>query len=417
MARITKAQKAGTDWLDQIFFHELVVHQGMNSEEKGQIRRIISRVTEMAVSNYSGREAEIIKHLAYCFLEVTLTSSRDEMIKVVNTEVPTLGLSKEKIEACDRHTKNYQMAMMLAVTEKSTGFDASYALEIFELLKDEFVGYSALVRRDLVKRCFVHEFINASLKSYCWLTASKVLPVTKNGPDRIKSNFDVEFMMRLVLTAEYDMITNHLKVTLGGDSFVASVMLNKSLKFDLKETTISRLLDVQRVFKESSFKPSLHGIPIINESDSTNTARVPKFFEHWGSRRSRFRMHSGTLASWLGFLGAGMIQMQIRNSESKDQAIFNTCNNKGTITDIVKQRLLEYGLQINPDTLYRNHAIMKETTLPLLSTYCELTRNVGVVMSSLEDDILYLSLFAQIDNMPPKKGQLQVNESNTAYRL
>lgn len=128
-------------------------------------------------------------------------------------------------------------------------------------------------------------------------------------------------------------------------------------------------------------------------------------------------MHSGTLASWLGFLGAGMIQMQIRNSESKDQAIFNTCNNKGTITDIVKQRLLEYGLQINPDTLYRNHAIMKETTLPLLSTYCELTRNVGVVMSSLEDDILYLSLFAQIDNMPPKKGQLQVNESNTAYRL
>ncbi|WP_340053167.1 hypothetical protein [Pseudomonas sp. JAI120] len=41
MARITKAQKAGLDFLDQIFFNELVVHRGMNDEEQQQLETVI----------------------------------------------------------------------------------------------------------------------------------------------------------------------------------------------------------------------------------------------------------------------------------------------------------------------------------------------------------------------------------------
>lgn len=423
MARITKAQKAGLDFLDQIFFNELVVHRGMNSEEQRQLETVITRVTQMAESKYSGREAEIIKHLAYYFLEVTLINTRDEWKQAIPVEVPPLDLPKETIEAVDRYTNTVQMASMLAFTEMSTGFEASYALEIFETLKDEFVGYSALVRRDLVKRCFVCEFRDAPVASYCWLIVAGVLPVTKNGPDRINRSFNAEFITRLTLMADYEMITHHLKVTLSKNSS-ASVFLGQP-KFDLQEATIDRLLDVQKVFNESSTKSSLRGVPLINFCNLTNIAQVQNFFEQWGSRKARLRMHSGTLASWLGILGAGMVEMQLSRkyydaaqekyksgaefvevSDLKVPAIFNACNNKYTITEFVKERLSEYGLQINSDTLYRNHSMMSKTVLRLLSMYCKMTRDAGVVMAAIDDDTFYMSLFIHADKMPYQKASV-----------
>lgn len=410
MARITKAQKAGLDFLDQIFFNELVVHQGMNSEEQRQLKTVITRVTQMAESKYSGREAEIIKHLAYYFLEATLINTRDEWQQFQPVEVPPLDLPKETIEAIDRHTNTFQSAFMLAITEKSTGFNANYALEIFEKLKHEFVGYSALVRRDLVRRCFVREFKDVSVKSYCWLTVTGVLPVTKNGPDRISSSFNADFITRLTLMADYEMITHHLKVKISKHNS-ASVFLGEP-NFNLKEATIDRLLEVQKAFNEASAKPSLHAVPLINLRDLTNTALVQDFFEQWGSRKARIRMHSGTLASWLGILGAGMVQKElayqyysaaqemynkgaksVNISDLKIPAVFNAADNEKTITESVRKRLSEYGLQINSDTLYRNHSMMSKTILRLLIIYCQFTRNAGMVMPSIEDDIFYMSLF------------------------
>ncbi len=172
MARITKAQKAGLDFLDLVFFNELVVYQGMDAEERRQLEMVIQRVTQMAESRHSGRESEIIKHLAYYFLEVSLANTTEELRQAIWVEVPPPDLSKETIEAVERYMNVFQMAFMLAMTEKSTGVLASYALEIADALKGEFVSYSALVRRDLLKRCFVREFRDVSVGVYCWLTVA-----------------------------------------------------------------------------------------------------------------------------------------------------------------------------------------------------------------------------------------------------
>lgn len=408
MARITKAQKAGLDFLDQILFNELVLHRGMNIEERHQIETIVESVTQMAESKYSGHEAEIIKHLAYHFLAVTLASTHDEWKKFIAVGEVSRDIA-EKIEAVENHMRSFQMALMLAITEKSTGFKASFALEILETLKDEFIGFSALVKGDLVRRCFVFEFEDASVKSYCWLTITGVLAVTKNSPARINNNLSAEFRARLTLLADYEMIAHKMKVMFSKNS-IASAYLGQH-NFDLKETTIDRLLDVQRIFNESCAKSSLHTIPLLSLRDLKKAAQVQEFFEQWGNRQVRLRMHIGTLAGWLGVLGSGMVDMRlareydyaaqekrvngiapVETSDLKVPAIFNACDNKGTITELVKERLLEYGLQISSDALYRNHSKMSKTTLRFLHTYCEMTREAGLVNSATEDDAFYISL-------------------------
>ena len=405
------------DFLDQIFFNELVVHRGMNDEEQQQLETVIKRVTQMAESQYSGREAELIKHFAYYFLEVSLTNTMAEWMQVFPvTELPP-DLSTQTVEAVDHFTSDFQMAFMLVLAEKSTGFDASYALEIAEALKSEFAGYSALVRRDLVMRCFACEFRDVSVGIYCWLIVAGVLPVTKNCSDRISNEFNDRFITRLTLLADHEMIVHSLKVMISKDNST-SVFLGQA-KFELKEATIVRLLDIQKVFNESVAKSSLRGIPLINGRDLTSAEQVQRFFDQWGSRKARLRIHTGTLASWLSILGAGMVEMQLsreyhnaaqekyRNgsesfeiSDLKVAAIFNACDNKDTLTEVVRQRLLEYGLKINPDTLYRSHSMMRKNILRLVSMYCKMTREAGVVMSAIYDDTFYSSTFIHADKLP-----------------
>jgi hypothetical protein len=218
------------------------------------------------------------------------------------------------------------------------------------------------------------------------------------------------------LIADREMITHYLKVMLSGDNF-AAVYLNHP-KFDLKEATIDRLLNVHRVFYESSTKSSLRSIPMINLRDLTSTGQVQNFFEQWGNRKARLRMHTGTLASWLGILGAGKVEIQLSReyyfsaqekyknraesveiSELKVPAIYNACDNQFTITQIVKESLSEYGLHINPDTLYRCHSMMRKTTLRLVNMYCKMTRDAGVVTAAIYDDTFYGSVFIHADKL------------------
>ncbi|MHA6791851.1 hypothetical protein ACWA6H_29660 [Pseudomonas bijieensis] len=418
MARITKAQKAGLDFLDMVFFNELVVYRGMDAEERLQLETVIQRVTQMAENRYSGPECEIIKHLAYFFLEVSLANTTEELRQAAPVSLPPLDLSRETIEALDRHRDTVQMAFMLAMTRISTKVDAGYALEIADTLKGEFVGYSALVRRDLLKRCFVREFKEASVGVYCWLTVAGVLPVTKNSPDRICSEFDEMFITRLALLADYEMITHGLNMMISKDNSIC-VFLGKR-EFNLTETTVDRLLDIQKHFNEAVTKSSLQGIPLINIRDLSSMEQVQDFFERWGIRKVRLRMHTGTLASWLGILGAGMVELQLWGeydhaarkkypnttgtvaiAELKVPAIFNACDNQHTITEFVKERLSEYGLKINPDTLYRSHSMMNKTILRLLRLYCKLTRDAGFVMSPIYDDTFYASAFIHADKLVP----------------
>nr|BFE89568.1 hypothetical protein GCM10020185_01040 [Pseudomonas brassicacearum subsp. brassicacearum] len=151
----------------------------MNDEEQQQLETVIKRVTQMAESQYSGREAELIKHFAYYFLEVSLTNTMAEWMQVfpVTALPPICPRRRSKRLITLRVISRW--LFMLVLAEKSTGFDASYALEIAEALKSEFAGYSALVRRDLVMRCFACEFRDVSVGIYCWLIVAGVLPVTK----------------------------------------------------------------------------------------------------------------------------------------------------------------------------------------------------------------------------------------------
>lgn len=423
MARITKAHRAGLDFLDESFFNELLVHRGMDLNEQNQLDEIIKRVSHMVESKFSGREAEIIKHLAYAYLEISLASSFEEIIEALPKEEKPIKVPLDYIKQADEYKVRYLMALMLTITEKTTGVNAIYALEIFESLKDEFVHYSPIVRRNLVSRCFAYEYDEVSLNIYCWLTVTGVLPVKKNSPDRIVSNFSDEFMIRLTLLADYEMIKHNFSHSTS-KSNPASAYLNKT-ELDLDETLITQLLEMNQTFNESSFNPSLKCIPLLSIIDPANYDLVQKFFEQWGSRKFRLRMHSGTLASWLSFLGAGMVEINLvheytdaaiqklnEGAESvqfydlKVPAIFNASDNKGTVTELIENRLSKYGLRINSDTLYRSHSMMRKTELRLINLYCRMTREQGVVFPVTDDDWCYISLFINSGKMFKKSSVL-----------
>ncbi|KPC02095.1 hypothetical protein QO021_29885 (plasmid) [Pseudomonas amygdali pv. lachrymans] len=417
MPRITKAHKAGLDFLDLVFFNDLVVHVGMDTEERSQLQKVIQRVSQMVECRHSGREADVIKHLIYYILEVSLANTTEEL-SLVNPHVPRPpSLSSEQMEAVDNFWSDYQMAFMTVVTEKSTGVLANHAFEIAEVLIGEFAAYSPLVRRDLLTRCFVSEFTDASLGVYSWLIVSGVLPVTKHSPDRIRDEFSASFMTRLALLADYQMIVHAFNMMISKDEGSA-VYLRMRDHHNLSEDTVDRLLEIQRHFNEALNKKSLAGIPLICCRDLKNPLQVQEFFCEWSLRKVRFRMHTGNLGSWLSILGAGMVHRQLMGeyahaariqypnelgtvniSALKVPAVFNACDNRHTITEFVQGKLSDYGFRINPDTLYRSHSTMRKATLRLLASYCQMTRDLGVAVSAPYEDVCYVNAFIHSDKL------------------
>lgn len=416
MPRSTNSKMAGLDFLDLVFFNDLVVHLGMDAEERCQLEEIVRRVTQMVESRHVDREADVIKHLVYYFLEVSLANTTEEVSQVTPHVPRPSNLSSDLMEAVDNFWNDYQMAYMSVVTENTTGVMAHHALEIAETLIGEFAGYSPLVRRDLVTRCFVSEFTDASVGVYCWLVVSGILPVTKNSSDRITVEFTDSFITRLTLLADYQMVVHAYNMLISKIEPVGVYMGMSNLK--LTEKTVERLLDIQSHFHQAINKKSLLSIPLLSNRDLSNLERVKDFFEKWGKRKVRLRMYPKGLGGWLSILGAGMVQKQSMDEYAhaartqypnrtgevmlkvlKIPAIFNACDNRNTITEFVTIRLSGFGLRINPDTLYRSHAKLRKTTLRMLATYCEMTRGFGVAMSAPYDDTCYLSVFIHSDKL------------------
>lgn len=423
MARIKTEHRAGLDFLDQMLFHDLVVHIGMDWRERGQLQTIISRVREMVEARYTGRDVEIITHLVYYFLETSLANTIVECRQAATFKVPDPVLPEEMEQAVHENIKTYQKAWVLAVSELTTGVDGSLALQIAEKLSDEFAGHSPLVRRDLVRRCFVYEFQDASLSVYCWLVIAGVLPVTKTDRERLNLEFSERFITRLSLLADFDSLMHALCRDIAKTN-ATGVFLGQP-QFDLKERTVDRLLNIQNTFHEALNKKSLRAVPVLCMPGVLQYTHehVQDFFKKMGVRKMRLRMHNGSLASWLGVLGASLVEQVlmteyenaayeqfpngpglVNKADLKVRAIFNTLDNQGTITDSVKNTLSTLGFTINPDTLYRVHSAMSKSTLYMIDLYCKTTRDMGVVMSSLYEDPHYAGIFIHADRMAVNSG-------------
>lgn len=419
MARIKTEHRAGLDFLDQVLFHDLVVHIGMDCWERGQLETVISRVKEMVDARCTGRDVEVITHLVYYFLEISLANTFEEWRQAVPFKLPDLELPKETVAAISEYKKVYQCAWMLAVSKLSTGVDSLLALQIAEALSEEFAEYSPLVRRDLVRRCFAYEFRDSSLLVYCWLLKTGVLPVKNKKQERLSSELSEKFVTRLSLLAEFDslMHTFCLDVT---KKNIIDAFLEQKKQLNLQAKTVKRILDIESAFKSAVHDDSLRAAPLLYKRGELQNSsdQVQSFFKKLGMRKMRFRMHNGSLRSWLGVLGASLVAKIhvsghenaafeqhtngsdiVSKSDLKVPAIFSAMANEGTITDIAKNRLSIFGFTISSDTLYRTHSAMKEITLYMIRLYCNATREMGVVMPNYYDDPHYGAIFIHADRL------------------
>tara|TARA_R100000027_G_C2247406_1_gene93588 strand:- start:1315 stop:2484 length:1170 start_codon:yes stop_codon:yes gene_type:complete len=376
----------------------------MTDEERRQLQTIVERVTTMVERKYSGWTAEIIKHAAYCFLEVSMSGSQEEWEPDSLPENESLDLSRNDIKAVDQHNRNFKIASILLFIKISTGVDVDFSYQISETLKPEFMNFSDLVKKNLVNRCFVLDFKEASLKSYCLLILAGVLPVTKFRSDGVNGNFDESFVVRLSLMADHKMASHFFQVLMSKAN-IADTLLDK-LNPVLNEKAIDDLIGVRTKLYETRSKKSLRGVPLTN-GDLTTEGKAWEFFSHWEKRKSRFRIHSKSLGGWLGILGAEMVEIrrldELRNvnsvlsdrtSGAEKSAIFRAIDNRGTITDQIRHRLAQYGFSINADTLYRHYSEISKTTIPLIDAYCEALREAKFQVSTTEEEDALMSVFS-----------------------
>jgi hypothetical protein len=305
-------QQAGEDLLDQVLFHELVVHTSMTDIELKQLLDVLTSVNAMVSGNFSGTDASIVTHLSLCFLEISLADSIVNMRELVSTEdFPDIGMSDDDYLKMDKNIRMDQMWLLLAMTNRMYGIDASFALDVHATLVEKVSNYFALVRGNLVHRCFAIQFEYSSALTYCWLVSKGVLKSERKSRSTNAefSDFSPEFVIRLNLLSMFDAFKN---TSLPGFSSVDS--LHKSLsrfydnraKFEYTKMETTRLTELKSRLEAAEWNSSFIVGLSIEQLTSSDQSASQRFFTNLYPYSHRYRMHSGTLASWPNLIAAAI---------------------------------------------------------------------------------------------------------------
>ncbi len=334
MPRVNKMQHSGEDLLDQILFHELVVRTSMTDLELEQLADVIRRVDKMVGEKFSGTEAEIVTHLSYCFLDICLA---DPIIKfresgIAAEFVPKLGLSDEESLKAEKSIALMHVAVLLAITETVFGIDASFAVEVRDALVDKFAAYSPLVRGNLAQRCFAFECPFSSALTYCWLVNKGVFQSKKHVSSEIFSDFHPDFSIRLHLLAVHEALKNSTVLgisTLQSQIASLSVLRSNREKFEIKE--FDKLTDVKYGLEKAEGNKSVLLGLTIDQLTSPDHSAIQQFFTMLAAYSHRYRMNSGTLASWPGLIATAHM-WTLRESYINPSNVFNAYNPQYILT-------------------------------------------------------------------------------------
>ena len=175
---------------------------------------------------------------------------------------------------------------------------------------------------------------------------------------------------------------------------IAGVALDNNVA-PLSSDTISTLLEQKYRFEERNRLPSLRNkIHVFKVGQEGDFDYAKTFFATVGQVCTRYRIWNGTLASWLGALGAAMVEIYSRSMHRPGKPIYDDLNNAGSITDDVATLLNERGFTIKDRTLYQRHHEFSEKVFRQIRTYHLLLKKYGVAFSAHHDDMMFYSLIS-----------------------
>ena len=431
MARITPQKRAALDTLDRLFFNQTLFLLLLEEEKTGPgdakreaelvaLVSIVKRVgEEVARIGARGVEAEALKHLVFCLLEVTFSESlvlatqdgRPRTFTLTNSEGRPLSELAEKMDPkaaarLHEYQQNFFAATAAAMGEVAHGTKREDAMKIAMALRTEFQDVPTIVRYRLVDRAFAAEFLDAPVKFLCWMFEIDVLNSSKFVASDVKRSISDELKARIGLLCEFSLLRNTMarhfnQGTLRRDSINR---LQDSVWDRISETANLQMDDENAFYVRLDHQKSLRLSSVVFDlSRMGDGDYLHQFLEKVANLQQRSRFWTGGQHSWCGVIGAGMIwaYRTLVDSEKKITQNGNDYTRSGTssakketVAEDMCRVLREHGFTHTPGSLYetlKNYYLKEPDGLyPRAQLYHRLQQQFDVVFPAYINDIFYL---------------------------
>lgn len=389
MGRISSTSVAGLDLIDNLFFNQILVHCFFTAELSWLVELRNEIESELTHKGLEGLQKQLVKHCVLCLLEVELSESLLLSREAFPDRVPPLpaDLPLEKYEAVNEYSRQFFQGIVLAALQKAHECDTDSAMEIMCKLVDKYRKAPATFRYRLVDRMFALEFVAAPIDCFVWLFKMNLLKSTKHHPERLVARYGHEFIQRLALLCEFDMLRGYSRRARNHD-FKISVDDVSKLR-ELPEETLDLLNERFRKDTKVNNTTNLkHSFPIINIDELEKQSSVEQFFVKFNDYSLRVRAYRSKLGGWLGMISAGAVEVLIRLNDEK-QTIFSPDFNEGTLTNHIRNTMKSRGFTISERVIYEQHRNFKETIFRHIQLYYQTQLAVNVAIPSDLSDMVY----------------------------
>lgn len=401
MGRISASHAAGLDLIDKLFFNQILV-LCLFTEELVWLKDLDADLDrELTHKGITGVQRQVVKHGVLCMMEAELSESLFLLSEVFPNKLPALpdNMTMQQSEELERFDQNFFQATVLAMLSKVHQCDEQVVIKIANALLGKHEKAPATVRYRLVERMFAFEFMFAPIDCFTWLAKMGVLDSNKHPGVALEARYSPEFLQRLALLCELDMQRDYTRRAGRTDGRVSSGLAGR-IKY-LSEETIKLLHAKESKDMLVNSLPNLkNSLPIVSLAELENPASIQRFFSQLSKYAMRFRVFKGSLASWIGMLCGGYVEVLHRHDQKR--LIFAEDFNKGSLTQNISDGMSARGFGITTRTIYERHRDFKETVLEIVTTYYHMQFSMSVAIPPCMDDLTYHGLIPQFDQLKPK---------------
>lgn len=401
MGRTSASKTAGLDLVDKLFFNQILVHCFFTEELCWLFDLKKDLKHELEKRGISGLAQQIASHGVLCMMEVELSESLLLLNEVYPNRLPPLpqDISLEQFESVETYHKHFFQAMILVVLSKAHQTNSDLVFDVTNALLPKYKDAPATVRYRLVERMFSFEFVVAPFDCFVWLSMMGVLNSEKHAGQTLTAKCDTNFLPRLALLCEYDMLRDYCQRN-GRKPVPTNIEAIGKIR-KLSPQTVQLLIDQVKKVMEVHHMPDLkHSFPTAQLNKLQDPASVRDFFRRLNSYAVRFRAFQGSLASWVGMLGGGCVEVLNRIGEEKTP-IFVAESNGNTLTERIRKGLSTRGIEITARAIYDRHRDFKESTLRIVEHYYNMQLAANIALPPEMGDLIYDSMAPHFELCKP----------------
>jgi hypothetical protein len=416
MSRISASHIAGLDLVDKLFFNQILV-RCLFTEEIGWLKDLDADLNrELTHKGITGVQRQVVRHGVLSRMEAGLSEPLSLLYEVFPDKLPALrpeNVTVDQYEQIQRHTLDYFQTMVLVVLEKCHQCDMQMVIEITDALLGKYKKAPATLRYRLVERMFSYEFENAPIDCFTWLAKMGVLKSDKHPGKVLEDKYIPEFLQRLSLLCELEMVCDFTRRPIGLNVCVGSAMVDKSSK-DFSQKTIKLLHAQDNKVQDVKYLNNLNrGFPILDLNDLEDPISIQRYFSAVNSYAIRFRVFQGSLASWIGMLCGGYVEILDRQQDQKKpisifyagfegKSLNKTMPKEKPLTLKISKEMSLRGFEITPRTIYEHHRDFKETILKIVTEYYNMKLVENVAIPPYVNDITYGGSIPHFVQLKPK---------------